>query len=86
MSEDYSYMQNWLERYPDSRFDQREPVSINNFDWSKWSQNLRRRSDMLFFAFTQYYVNPSGNRRYNERGGYSKDGLKADHPGLHRSI
>lgn len=79
MSEDYSYMQTWLERYPNSRFDQKEPVSINNFDWSRWSQELRRRSDMLFFAFTQYYVNPSGNRRYNERAGYSKDGLKADH-------
>jgi hypothetical protein len=79
MSEDYSYMQTWLERYPNSRFDQKEPVSINNFDWTRWSQELRRRSDMLFFAFTQYYVNPSGNRAYNERGGYSKDGLKADH-------
>ena len=79
MSEDYSYMQNWLERYPSCRFDKEEPVSINNFDWSRWSQELRRRSDMLFFAFTQYYVNHSGNRRYNERAGYSKDGLKADH-------
>ena len=79
MSEDYSYMQNWLERYPNARFDQQEPVSINNFDWVRWAQGLRRRSDMLFFAFTQYYVNPSGNRAYNDRGGYSKDGLKADH-------
>ena len=79
MSEDYSYMQTWLERYPNARFDQQEPVSINNFDWTRWSQGLRRRSDMLFYAFTQYYVNPSGNRAYNERGGYSKDGLKADH-------
>tara|TARA_B100001113_G_scaffold161936_1_gene132490 strand:+ start:10794 stop:12488 length:1695 start_codon:yes stop_codon:yes gene_type:complete len=79
MSEDYSYMQTWLERYPNARFDQQEPVSINNFDWTRWSNNLRRKSDMLFFAFTQYYVNPSGNRRYNDRAGYSKDGLKADH-------
>ena len=80
MSEDYSYMQNWLERYPSCRFDKEEPVSINNFDWNRWSQELRRRSDMLFFAFTQYYVNPNGvNRRYKERAGYSKDGLRADH-------
>ena len=79
MSEDYSYMQNWLERYPNCRFNQEEQISINNFDWNRWGQELRRRSDMLFFALSQYYVNPSGMKYYRDRRGYSKDGLKADH-------
>jgi len=77
MADNTDYILPWMNRFPDCKVDSEQEMSFGNFDWESYSNKLNSLVEQIFFGLVQPIVGPG--MVWQNRSGYSKGGLKAEH-------
>jgi len=77
MADNTDYILPWMNRFPQCKVDAEQEMSFGNFNWELYNNKLHSLVEEIFYGLVQPIVGP--NMNYQDRAGYSRGGLKAEH-------